>query len=242
MTGQCGGIRRTMGAAIMSRSGDDVIEGLGRLATSGISDALDRLGISGQALGISPLDPSFSVVGRAFTGLYQPVDVAGGTVGDYIDDVDPGQVVVLDNAGRVDATVWGDLLTLVASIRGVAGTVIDGVCRDSARSRELAYPVFSRGRFMRTGKDRVQMVGVNVPVTIGRVRVRPGDVVVGDGDGVVVVPREREAEVLSAALDIEASEAKIREQVRVGTPLAAARSRLGYHQLQSSMPDEHAER
>lgn len=217
----------------MEGSGGDVLEGLGRLATSGISDAMDRLGIAGQALGIAPLDPAFAVVGRAFTGLYQPVDVAGGTVGDYIDDVEPGQVVVLDNAGRTDVTVWGDILTLVASRRGIAGTVIDGVCRDSARSRELGYPVFSRGRFMRTGKDRVQMVGVNVPVTVGQVRVRPGDVVVGDGDGVVVVPAEREQEVLAAALEIEAREEQIRRQVTDGVPLLEARTRLGYHRLQS---------
>lgn len=221
----------------MEGSGGDVLARLGRLATSGISDAMDRLGIAGQARGVVPLDPSFSVVGRAFTGLYQPVDVGGGTVGDYIDDVEPGQVVVLDNAGRTDVTVWGDILTLVASGRGVAGTVIDGVCRDSARSRELGYPVFSRGRFMRTGKDRVQMVGVNVPVTIGQVRVRAGDVVVGDGDGVVVVPREREEEVLAAALDIEARESEIRSQVRAGVPLVEARIRLGYHHLQSRGQD-----
>jgi 4-hydroxy-4-methyl-2-oxoglutarate aldolase len=212
---------------------DDVVKELSRFGTSGLSDALDKLGIGGQAFGVLPVDPGFSLAGRAWTGLYQPVDVNGGTVGDYIDDVDPGAVVCLDNGGRTDATVWGDILTLVASRRGLAGTVIDGVCRDSLRSRELDYPVFARGRWMRTGKDRVQMVGMQVPITIGRVRVRPGDVVIGDGDGIVVVPREREGEVLDTVVAVEQAEERIREQVSQGVRLSEARSQLGYHALQT---------
>lgn len=211
---------------------NDVVQALSTASTTGISDALDRLGIAGQAAGIFPLDPEFHLCGRAFTGLYQPVDVAGGTVGDYIDDVPAGAVVVLDNGGRTDVTVWGDLLTLVASRTGIAGTVIDGVCRDSARSRELHYPVFSRGRWMRTGKDRVQLVGVEVPVTIGQVRVRPGDILVGDGDGIVVVPQEREREVLDTVRAIEQAEERIRQEVRDGGRLDVARRKLGYHSLQ----------
>lgn len=212
---------------------DDVVRELARFATSGISDALDRLGIAGQAFGILPVGPGFRLAGRAWTGLYQPVDVNGGTVGDYIDDVPPAGVICLDNAGRTDATVWGDILTLVASRRQLGGTVIDGVCRDSSRSRELDYPVFARGRWMRTGKDRVQMVGMQVPITIGQVRVRPGDVLVGDGDGIVVVPREREAEVVDAVLAIEHAEEVIREQVMQGMRLSEARQQLGYHELQT---------
>ena len=223
--------------ATAATHGDEIVAGLAGFATSGISDALDRLGIPGQAHGIGALDPSFRLAGRAFTGFYQPVDVGGGTVGDYIDDVPPGDIVVLDNAGRTDVTVWGDILTLVASHRGIAGTVIDGVCRDSSRSRELAYPVFSRGRFMRTGKDRVQMTGIQVPVTIGQVRVRPGDILIGDGDGIVVVPRERETEVLEVASSIEATEERIREQVLRGVRLDEARRQLGYHNLQTRQPD-----
>jgi len=212
---------------------DEIVKRLAGYATSGISDALDRLGIAGQAHGIRALEPGFALAGRAFTGLYQPVDVNGGTVGDYIDDVEPGSVVVLDNAGRDDVTVWGDILTLVASRRGIAGTVIDGVCRDSARSRELNYPMFTRGRYMRTGKDRVQMVAQQVPVTIGGVRVRPGDVLVGDGDGIVVVPQERAAAVLDVLQTIEVAEERIRELVKDGMRLDEARKAQGYHALQT---------
>ena len=115
---------------------DELLATLGGLPTSALSDALDRLGLAGQCLGIMPLDPGFRLVGRAWTLRYGPVLQDVGTVGDYIDDVGAEEIVVLDNQGRLDATVWGDLLTETASRRGVAGTVIDGVCRDRDRTRE----------------------------------------------------------------------------------------------------------
>src|SRR5207245_7999461 len=111
--------------------------------------------------------------------------VVKGSVGDYIDDVPPGDVVVLDNGGRLDATVWGDILTIMAHRRNLGGTVIHGVCRDVDRSLELNYPIFSRGNYMRTGKDRVQADGYNVPVSLGEVRVVPGQLLLGDADGIV---------------------------------------------------------
>jgi hypothetical protein len=83
-------------------------ERLVALSTSGVSDALDRLAITGQALGIAPIDRSFRLAGRAWTLRYGPVGQDRGTVGDYIDDLGPGDVVVLDNQGRLDATVWGE--------------------------------------------------------------------------------------------------------------------------------------
>jgi len=163
---------------------DAQIEELRRHATTTLSDAMDRLGIAGQAFGIAPLDRRFRLVGPAFTVRTIPVATrAGASVGDYIDEVPAGSIVVLDNGGRLDATVWGDILTIVAHRRGLGGTVIHGVCRDAARSLELGYPIFSRGVFMRTGKDRVRADGYQVPVSLGDVRVEPGDMVVGDGDG-----------------------------------------------------------
>lgn len=211
---------------------DRLIQQFSSLSTTAVSDALDRLGIAGQVAGILPLDRSFRLAGRAFTIRYQPVDVNGGTVGDYIDDVPPGSVVALDNAGRLDATVWGDLLTTVAHRRQLAGTVIDGVCRDAPRSLELGYPIFSRSNFMRTGKDRVQVAAVGEPAALGGVRVRPGDVLVGDADGVVAVPAEREEEVLAAAMAVEEAEQAIRAMVLEGRRLDEARRDLGYHRLQ----------
>lgn len=212
---------------------DAVVEELRSHATTTLSDAMDRLGLAGQAFGIVPLDRGFRLAGPAFTARTIPVAAASGTVGDYIDDVPPGSVVVLDNGGRLDATVWGDILTIMAHRKRLGGTVINGVCRDAARSLELGYPIFSRGVYMRTGKGRVQADAVQVPVSLGEVRVEPGDVVVGDADGIVVIPRSRQEEVLAASREIAEAEARIRQEIERGGRLDEARRRHRYFQLQS---------
>ena len=204
------------------------------LDTPAVSDALDRLGLpNGQCHGIAPLDNyAQPVVGTAYTVKYVPASTPAGSVGDFLDDVQPGQVIVIDNDGRTDCTVWGDIMTEYAGMKKFAATVIDGVCRDVAKAVGDHYPMFSRGRYMRTGKDRVQVEGINVPVTIGTARVCAGDIVVADASGVVVVPRARAAEVAKAAREIEAAEAGIRAELRKGKSMGAARAALGYHTLQ----------
>jgi len=211
---------------------DQHVEELRRHATTTLSDAMDRLGIAGQALGIAPLDRGFRMVGRAFTVRTIPVAVVSGTVGDYIDDVPAGSAVVLDNGGRLDATVWGDILTIMAHRMGLAGTVIHGVCRDASRSLELGYPIFSRGVTMRTGRARVQADGYQVPVSLGDVRVEPGDLLVGDGDGVVVVPQGRVDEVLATSRGIAEAEDRIRREIEGGSRLDEARRRNRYFEAQ----------
>jgi len=213
---------------------DKNVERASRLDTATLSDALDKLGVAGQCLGIKPRDHAFRMTGRAYTVLYGPVDAnEPGTVGDYIDDLEPGTVVVLANGGREDATVWGDILTGVAHHMGLAGTVIDGANRDTHLCLELGYPIFSRSYSMRTGKDRVQVDALQVPVTIGHARVQPGDLMRGDADGVVVIPRAREDEVLSVAETIEEAEQRIRNLVASGKSLKEAREQMRYHRLQS---------
>jgi regulator of RNase E activity RraA len=209
------------------------MESLADLSTTTVSDALDRLGIAGQCLGIKPLDHGFRLCGRAFTVRMVPVSSEAGTVGDYIDDVAPGSIIVIDNAGRADMTVWGDILTFVAVKRGVGGTVIDGMCRDVGRSLELRYPLFSRGWSMRTGKGRVELDALNVTVSIGGARVSPGDLLLGDADGVVAVPQEKEQEVIAQAKAIEEAETRIREAVEGGMRLDEARRKFRYFKLQS---------
>lgn len=218
----------------MTTGADDLLlPRLSVLTTAGVSDALDHLGIAGQCLGIAPQDRSFRLCGPAFTVRYTPRGTDGGTVGDYIDDVDPGGIVVLDNGGALDATVWGDILTGTASGRGVGGTVIDGVCRDIGASLEVGYPIFARGTWMRTGKDRVRVDAVGSAVSVGGVRVLPGDLLLGDGDGVLAVPRTRLAEVVEVAERIEAVEQGIRNAVAAGASLREARAATGYHTLQT---------
>lgn len=206
---------------------------LSRMDTTTVSDALDKLGIPGQCVGIKPLDPLFRVAGPAFTIRYVPCGTRGGTVGDYIDDLPAGTVVALDNQQRMDATVWGDILTIVANRKGLGGTVIDGVCRDAPRSIELKYPIFARSSHMRTGKDRVAVDAMQVSISIGGVRVDPGDFMLGDWDGVVVVPQERIEQVAEVARQIEEAEDRIRAAVENGDRLDAARKNQGYHSLQT---------
>ncbi|MCF8563167.1 RraA family protein [Alicyclobacillus tolerans] len=212
---------------------EEIIEQLKGISIAAVSDAMDRLGISGTCLGIQPLRYGFTMVGRSYTVRYLPLGQTQGTVGDYIDEIPEGSVVVLDNAGRTDCTVWGDILTAVAHQKGLAGTVIDGVCRDVRHSLDLNYPIFSRGQFMRTGKNRVEMVATCVPVNIAGVPVRTGDIVYGSDDGVLVIPQEVEREVANIAQEIEQSEEAIRKEVMTGISLRDARKKHGYHTLQS---------
>lgn len=203
------------------------------LDTPGISDALDKLGIVGQALNIMPLTQCDKVtVGPAFTVRYEPASNPPGSVGDFIDDVAAGDVVVIDNGGRMDCTVWGDIMTQYAGIRDIVGTVIDGVCRDVDTALAERYPLFTTGRWMRTGKDRVQVAGINGAVSVGNVRVEPRDIVVADSNGVVIVPRIRAREIAQVASEIEETEGKIREMIAGGANIAEARAALGYHTLQ----------
>jgi 4-hydroxy-4-methyl-2-oxoglutarate aldolase len=205
---------------------------LAEFSSATVSDALDRLGRPGSMLGIAPLFDGARLCGPAFTVRYVTAGSPPGTVGDYLDDVPPGAVVVLDNGGRVDCTVWGDILTAMAADRGVGGTVIDGVCRDVRRALGSGYPVYSRGRFMRTGKDRVEVSDVNRPVTVGGVHVRPGDLLLGDADGVLAVPQELVGAVLEICTVVAEREDAILADVLAGSSIADARARHGYHLLQ----------
>jgi len=204
-----------------------------KLDTATLSDALDRHGLAGQCYRVKPRSTDFRMAGRAWTLQYGPAGSPPGTVGDYIDDVEAGSVIVLANGGRDDVTVWGDILTEVAHRKGIAGTVIDGINRDVALALELKYPIFSRDNWMRTGKDRVQVEATQVPVNIGNARVAPGDLVRGDADGVIVIPKDFEEKVLASAEEIQRAEDAIRESVRAGMSLREAREKHRYHSLQT---------
>ncbi len=210
-----------------------ILNGFKKLDTTCVSDALDKLGIAGGLLGIRPVVDGVSFCGQAFTVSYVPCGVEKGTVGDFLDDVAPGQVVVLDNHGRVDCTVWGDLMTISATRRGIAGTVIDGVCRDVPGIRKYKYPIFTRGCYMVTGKDRVQCDRTNVPVAVAGVYVSPGDLVMGDDSGALVIPAEKAEQVYEVAKAIAGQEAIIEKELHQGASLRDARATVHYHQLQT---------
>lgn len=205
-----------------------------KLDTAAISDALDRAGVPGQCHGITPRDPAFQLAGHAYTVLYRPAAHGEeGHVGDFADEVAPGSVIAIDNRGRDDVGTWGNILTEFAHLRKLAGTVIDGNCRDVALCRRLGYPIFSRDHWMRTGKGRIQLAGLQVPVQIGGVVVCPGDLLRGDADGVVVVPRALRERVLADAEEITTRENAIRQAIRAGARLDEARRTQRYHDLQS---------
>ena len=216
---------------------DPVVQAFAKLGTTPVSDALDRLGLAGQVFGIKPVDRDFTLCGRAHTVRNEPMTAGhkGESVGDYIDEVPEGGVVVIDNGGRLDATVWGDILTIMADRNHLGGTVIHGVCRDSTRALALDYPIFSRGTYMRTGKDRVRADAYNAPVSLGDIRVIPGDLLLGDRDGVLVIAKEHEEAVLKAAQEIDEAEERIRNEIMKGGRLDAAREKFKYHSLQSKV-------
>jgi len=188
-------------------------------STASISDALDALTLLGSTDGLKALAPGARIMGPAFTVRYEPIlEGETGTVGDFLDDVSAGAVVVIDNDGRTDCTVWGGIMSQVAKHQGVAGTVINGVCRDTATANECGYPIFSLGQHMRTGKDRVRLAAIGGTVVLGGVAVHPGDLVIGDDDGIVVVIAADVETVLAKATEIEQAEDRIVAAVRMAHP------------------------
>lgn len=216
----------------LKRPAKNLIENFRKLSTPTISDALDRLGIKGGCEGILPIVQGSKIVGPAFTLKYIPVGAKKGTVGDYIDLAQTGDVFVLDNGGRTYCTVWGGILSVTAKSKEIAGTIIDGVCRDVEEIYKQKYPVFSRGRFMVTGKDRVQLEAMNIPVCIADVQVKPMDIIVADDSGVLVIPQEKAEEILKLSQDIAEKENQIEKAVKEGSSLQEARKKYGYHSLQ----------
>lgn len=211
----------------------EIVEKLKTLDTASVSDAMDKLGVPCGLYHIKPVISGRKICGEAFTVHYVPTGMVKGTVGDFIDDVAPGQVVVIDNAGRDYCTVWGDIMTFTARAKGIEGTVIDGVCRDVDGIEEIGYSIYTKGTYMVTGKERVEVDAVNVPVSVSGIQVKPGDIILGDDSGAVCIPQEIAEKAYETAKTIEETEQKIIEEVRNGSTLKAAREKLGYHHLQS---------
>lgn len=206
--------------------------------TGAVSDALDLLGINGGLLGVAHRSGTGVTCGPAYTLRYEPVaDGQGGPAGEFIDEVPAESVVVIANAGRSHCTVWGDILSEVAGYRGVAGAVIDGSCRDLDRTRELGFPLWSRGVYMKSGKNRIRLAAVQEPVAVADTLVRPGDVVCADGAGVLVVPADHVEEVTCQLRRVEQMEALVRRDISHGVPLREARQRHGYNLTAAVGPD-----
>ena len=163
--------------------------------------------------GIKPIDRTSKMLGRAVTVQCYPGDNLALHQGIYA--AQPGDVLVLDCHGYTEAGHFGDIMALACKVRGIAGVIIDGSCRDSEDIRGLGLPVFVRA-FNPSGTVKASLGKVNVPVTCGGVRVNPGDLILGDCDGVVVVPQEKEDEVFAKAQAKFAKEEKIVEALKAG--------------------------
>ena len=211
----------------------EIIEAYKMLDSTSISDAMDRLGIPAGLYQIKPVTPEKVMCGQAVTVRYVPCGEVKGTVGDFLDDVEAGQVCVLDNGGRDYCTVWGDIMALYAKMRGIAGALIYGVCRDVKDVRKIGFPLFSLGHYMVTGKDRVEVAEINGPVTVSGIKVCPGDLIFGDDTGALVVPFDKVETVLEIAREIEQKEECIRKSLQDGKSLRESRAQNGYHHLQT---------
>jgi 4-hydroxy-4-methyl-2-oxoglutarate aldolase len=210
---------------------DPYVEKLRGFDTASLSDALDSLGVNGGLEGLVPRSSNWQMAGRAFTvefGLPNEDEVKAGQAADYIDEVQPGEVVMLANNGRTDCTIWGGILTALATSKGVAGTVIDGACRDLEEIHEHSYAMFSKAVYMKTGKGRAKKRRHQVWITINGVDIQPGDYVRGDGNGVIVVPQGLIEETLRRAETIRDTEMRIIEAVKGGLRLDEARKQFGY--------------
>ena len=202
------------------------------LSSSTISDSLDKFGIAGQCEELKPQAANYKIVGYAFTLKYVPKNSNKGNVGNFIDDVPSNSIIVIDNNGIRDMTVWGGILSRKAKLNNVKGTVIYGASRDSQESLALSYPIFNLGNYMRTGKDRVVLESINKPIYLSGILVNPGDLIFGDLDGVLVIPKKFEEKIFKAAKTINDIENKIILEIESRSRLDEARSRHGYFDLQ----------
>ena len=206
-----------------------------RLYVSVVSDVLDDLGYRDQALPprIRPLDDNLVLAGFARTGLYRDVYHVAPGENPYeleialIDDLKPDEVTVLGcgMSGRI--APWGELLTTAARARGAAGCLTDGLVRDIRLIREMRFPVFHGGIGPLDSKGRGKVAEIDTPIRCAGVPVESGDLVFGDADGVVVVPRAVEAEALERAFAKVSGENDTRAELARGVPLREVFTKYG---------------
>jgi regulator of RNase E activity RraA len=206
-----------------------------RLFASVLSDCLDAACVRDQALParIRPLDEGLVMAGRARTAAFMEVYHLEAGTNPYeleialIDSLAPDEIPVFacSNPGRV--APWGELLSAAAKVRGAAGALMDGCTRDVRAIRAMGFPVFHGGIAPLDSKGRARIMALDVPIECAGVKVEPGDLVFGDADGVVVIPRHVEAEVLRAAFDKVAGERSTLQDLQRGDRLADVFARYG---------------
>ncbi|OIO36385.1 MAG: bifunctional hexulose-6-phosphate synthase/ribonuclease regulator [bacterium (Candidatus Ratteibacteria) CG_4_9_14_3_um_filter_41_21] len=183
------------------------------VSTANISDAMHR---EGALKGISPVFSGIKMAGKAFTVRTYPGDWAKPV--EAVDLAKKGDVIVVD-AGGVGPAVWGELATNSCLAKGIAGVVIDGAIRDAGEIKKLKFSAFSKIITPAAGEPK-GFGELNVPVSLGGRKIFPGDWVVGDDDGVVVIPQKEAAEVANRAMDVLERENRLRKEIKDGTTLS----------------------
>ncbi len=192
---------------------ENVRDILARVSTPNISDAMHRYG---ELEGILPISPGMRMVGPAVTVRSYPGDWAKPV--EAIDIAEEGDVIVID-AGGIGPALWGELATHSCLQRKVAGVVIDGAIRDTVDIRHLGFPAFSRLITPTAGEPK-GYGEINVPIKVGGKRVFPGDWMVGDDDGVIVIPRDKVVEIANRAMDVLEKENRLRGEIEAGSTLS----------------------
>jgi 4-hydroxy-4-methyl-2-oxoglutarate aldolase len=206
---------------------DSLTARLAVLDTCAVSDALDKLGLSGAVIGIAALTRPAKVAGRVVTtklgaplpGLPKRHLGAGAVMA-----AKPGDIIVVEHRGRIDVSGWGGLLSRGAVRRGVAAVLVDGACRDIDESRALGLAVFARAAVPVTARGRVAEHSCQEPITFGAVAVKPGDLVIADGSGIVFVDQARAEDILSTAENIHAREQRMAEAIDAGRAIGEVMS------------------
>ena len=202
------------------------------LYTPVVGDVLDRFGQNHRFLPqpIQPLREEMKVAGRAMPALL--IDVYGqqkkpfGLLTESLDDLRPGEVY-LASGGEMRCAYWGELLTATARVRGAVGAVINGFHRDTPQVLAQNWPVFSRGRFAQDSSVRTQVVDFRCGIEVGGVCVEPGDLIFGDLDGVLIIPRRLEQEVIAGALEKARGEKLVRKAIEGGMSATEAFKTFG---------------
>jgi 4-hydroxy-4-methyl-2-oxoglutarate aldolase len=183
-----------------------ITEHLRAVSTGQLSDAMDRLALPrGGCYPVGPLHPGDKLVGRAFTVLFGRV-LGRAPLHDYLTLAEPGDVLMLAAGGRTESAVWGGRRSMTARSRGFAGTVIDGLARDVEEHASVGYPVFCLGRSPLRSQGVIGAVATGIPVGFAGLAVFPGDWIVGDASGVMVLPSARIDEIVDTAAAIAAAE------------------------------------
>lgn len=212
---------------------DDVTTRLSRLDSCAVSDALDKLGLAGVALGIARMATDRRICGRVITVKLEkddgrpPARHLGTTA---IEAAEPGNVIVIEQRTGIDAASWGGNLSFAAQLKGVAGVIVDGPARDVDEAQGYGFPLFARSRTPHTARGRIVETGTNVPIVIGDVTVAPGDFVVADGTGVVFVHAADIEAVLEAAEAIAARERAMVAALTEGVPVTQVMGK-GYESM-----------